>query len=345
MISSCHTLAGYNDRMEMLQFALTAILAVACILQFLQLRRSRRRDGAAVEASLVGISARLDEQGRRQTDQAQALRAGLDRRLDTSFDRSARALSDISSRLALIDRAQQGVQDLATQVVSLRQILSDRSARGAFGEVQLEALLADVLPTRSYRMQCKLSNRRIADCVLSLPPPTGKIAIDSKFPLENYQLMIDKQPGSKDRENASKAFAGNVKQHINDVANRYIVPGETCDSAVLFLPSEAVFAEIHGAHPSLVELAHRRRVLLTSPTTLVAVLTTAASLLKDAAVQDRTRELKGQLRELASDFNRFEERIDKLATHTRLAREDARRAKISAGKLITRFREIDEMEV
>ena len=331
--------------MDLLGLTAIVVLACACGLQSYLLARSRRRDSLQVRASVSDILTRLDEQGKRHSAESSTLRGELDRRLSTSADRSARTFAEISSRLALVDRAQKGIQDLSAEVLSLRQILSDRSARGAFGEVQLRTLLEDILPAGSYRMQCQLSNGKRADCTLSLPAPTGMIAIDSKFPFDNYRRMLDSGRSEESRRRARAGFSRDVKKHINDVAGKYIIPGETADSAVLFVPSEAVFAEIHGSCPQLVDLAHQRRVLLTSPTTLMAVLTTAAALLKDAALHEGAREIQGHLRKLAGDFKRFQDRYGKLASHIEMARKDVVAASVSAGKIAGRFERIDRLEL
>lgn len=335
----------YDRDVDPVQLALVVVLVIACSLQFVLLAQSRGRRAGQLQSSLLGIQARLDEQARRQGNESRALREELDLRLARSSELSEKGLADISSRLALIDRARQGLLDLSAEVVSLRRVLSDRSARGAFGEVQLGALVQDVLPPGSYRMQCALPNGKRADCVLLLPPPTGMIAIDSKFPLENYRRGCDPSLDVDARRRSSAAFGRDLRKHIEDVARKYIVAGHTCDYAILFVPSEAVFAEIHVSHPAVVELAQKRRVMLTSPTTLMAVLTTAVSMLKDAGLQEHARDIQEHLRKLADDFKRFEDRSAKLATHFRQADRDLKGLTTSARKIATRFRRIDRLDL
>ncbi len=331
-------------------FALFLILLVAILLALniaahVRSRAKASKSEGLIRQSLVRLDARLDEQGRRQSEEASALRSGIDGHLSRGFEHAERTRGDIVTRLALIDRAREKIAELTSEVVSLREILADRSARGAFGEVQLRALVANVLPPSGFRMQHVLSNRRRADCMLFLPPPTGSIAIDSKFPLSNYKRRLDTALPQSERERAGKDFARDVRKHVDAVASKYIVPGETCDSAVLFIPAESVFAEIHAAHPELVEYAQRKNVWLTSPTTLWAVLTTARSVLKDAAARREAHAIQGHLRSLGRDFQQFEEHMGKLARHVRLAAEDVQRAQAAARDITGRFREIDQLDL
>ncbi len=330
--------------MEPLQILLAGLVGAAIALLVPQLFRIRSRT-SSVESALAKIDARLDEQARRQLEQAQSLRLEIEQRLSTGFDRADKTQADVVKRLALIDHAQKRLTELSSNVVSLQEVLADRSSRGTFGEVQLQALVSNVLPPGSFKMQYTLSTGRRADCMLFLPQPTGNIAIDSKFPLANFRKKVDARLPAAERQQAGKAFAKDVRMHITDIADKYILPGETCDSAVLFLPAEAVFAEIHAAHPELVELAQRRCVWLTSPTTLMAVLTTARSVLRDAATRREVHAIQEHLRALGKEFGRFEGSIDKLAAHIRQAGDDIARARTAAGKITGRFREIDDLEL
>ncbi|MDE0629622.1 MAG: DNA recombination protein RmuC [Bryobacterales bacterium] len=308
-------------------------------------RTSRKDEDSGVRTLLARLDARLDEQGRRQVEDARALRAEIDKRLAGGFDRTDRTFADVVRRLALVDKAQERITELSSNVVSLREILADRSARGAFGEVQLHALVTNIIPPDGYRMQHTLSNGRRADCMLFLPPPTGNIAIDSKFPLSNFRRKVDPSLPRPERLRAGRAFVRDVKAHVADIAAKYIVPGETCDSAVLFLPAESVFAEIHASHPELVEFAFRKKVWLTSPTTLMAVLTTARSVLKDEATRREVHLIREHLRLLGKDFARFESNIEKLANHIRLAGDDAQRTRAASRRIGARFRKIDELDL
>ncbi len=327
--------------------ALVCLALILIVLNIAVFARSRRMDAdrQGVLSALARLDARLDEQGRRQIDHEQALRNEIGQRLSTGLERTDRAYTEVVKRLALIDKAQERMTELSSDMVSLREILADRSARGAFGEVQLGALVTNMLPPDGYEMQFTLSSGRRADCMLFLPPPTGNIAIDSKFPLSNFRRKVDHSLPDAERAGAAKAFARDVRSHIDDVAAKYILPGETCDAAVLFIPAEAVFADIHAGHPELVEHAQRKSVWLTSPTTLMAVLTTALSVLKDAATQREVHAIREHLRLLGKDFERFDSSMEKLATHIRQAGEDVARVQTSSRKITARFRRIDQLEL
>ena len=269
----------------------------------------------------------------------------VDRRLSEGFEKTAATFAEVQKRLALIDEAQKNITQLSTSVVSLQEILADRTSRGTFGEVQLQGLIRNVLPERSYRMQHKLSNDKIVDCMLFLPEPSGHVPIDSKFPLENFRRMTDAAAPQSEREASGKRFAKDVATHIGDIAAKYIVPGETADAALMFVPAEAVFAEIHSRHPELVEKAHRARVLLASPTTLWAILTTAAAVLKDAATREQVNIIQEHLAKLGGDFRRFQSRLDNLAQHIDQAHRDVEQVHTSASKITSRFDKIERLEL
>ena len=269
----------------------------------------------------------------------------VDRRLSEGFEKTAATFAEVQKRLALIDEAQKNITELSTSVVSLQEILADRTSRGTFGEVQLQGLIRNVLPERSYRMQHKLSNDKIVDCMLFLPDPSGHVPIDSKFPLENFRRMTNTDLPQSEREAARKTFAKDVTAHIDDIAAKYIIPGETADAALMFVPAEAVFAEIHSGHPELVDKAHGARVWIVSPTTLWAVLTTAAAVLKDAATREQVNIIQEHLAKLGGDFRRFRDRLDNLAQHIDQAHRDVEQVHTSAGKITSRFDKIERLEL
>jgi DNA recombination protein RmuC len=201
------------------------------------------------------------------------------------------------------------------------------------------------MPEASYQMQYTLSNGKVVDCVLFLPEPTGKVPIDSKFPLENYRRMTSPETPEEERKAAERNFARDVRTHVQDVASKYVLPGETAQAALLFIPAEAVFAEIHARYPELVEEAHRAHVMMTSPTTLWAVLTTAGAVLKDAATRKQVHIIQEHLTFLSRDFERFQERMDALARHIRQAHEDVDQVHTSARKISSRFGKIERLEL
>ncbi|QBG47107.1 DNA recombination protein RmuC [Verrucomicrobia bacterium S94] len=269
----------------------------------------------------------------------------VEERLDKGFEKTSRVFEDVLKRLVEIDKAQEKIAELSGNVVSLQEVLSDKRSRGAFGEVQLNALIANIMPENSFSLQHTFSNGVRADCVLFLPEPTGTICIDSKFPLESFQKMVDFNLGDADRKAAEQQFRQDIRKHIKDIASKYIIPGETSDGAMMFIPAEAIFAEIHARYPELVEEAQRARVWLTSPTTMMAVLTTSRAVLKDAATRKQVHIIQEHLVALSKDFERFQSRMDKLATHIGQANKDVGLVQTSAKKISTRFSRIEKVEL
>ena len=260
-------------------------------------------------------------------DEQLALIAGkVNERLDEGFKKTNETFTSVMTRLATIDEAQKKIETLTGSVVGLQEILGDKRSRGAFGEVQLEAIVRNALPESAFEFQYTLSRGVRADCVLKLPPPTGLLAVDSKFPLENYERMF-----AEGAERASAAaFKADVKKHIDDISGKYIVPGETGDGAVMFLPAEAVFAEIHARHRDLVDYALARRVWITSPTTLMAILNTARAVIRDVEMRKQVHVIQDELKKLGADFGRFQSRMDKLAQHIGQAKTDVDEVHVSS---------------
>ena len=269
----------------------------------------------------------------------------VERRLSDGFEKTTATFTDIVKRLALIDDAQKKLTELSTNVVSLKEILIDKRSRGAFGEVQLKNLVQNMLPPDNYAFQHTLKNGLRADCILFLPEPTGNVVIDSKFPLENFQIMTNFSAHEADRKKAQQNFRQDIKKHITDIASKYIIEGETSDGAVLFIPAEAVFSEIHAHFPDLVEFAQRENVWLASPTTLMAILTTARAVLKDHATKKHIHIIQEHLRMLAKDFERFEGRMDNLAKNIEKAHSDVQQVHTSAKKITSRFGQIEKSDL
>ena len=293
-----------------------------------------------------------EELGRRmdaltkQTDERLLQISGqVEKRLSEGFEKTTQTFSDVIKRLALIDEAQKKITELSSNVVSLQEVLADKRSRGAFGEVQLSALVRNVMPENSFAMQHTLSNGKVADCILMLPPPTGHVAIDSKFPLESYRRMTTVGMADADRRTAERQFRQDIQKHISDIAEKYIIPGETSDGAIMFIPAEAVFAEIHAHYPDLVERAMTARVWMVSPTTLFATLNTARAVLKDAATREQVHIIQEHLGKLAKDFERFQERMEQLARHIDQANKDVDSVNTSARKITSHFRKIERVEL
>lgn len=269
----------------------------------------------------------------------------VEKRLSDGFAQTTATFTDVVKRLALIDEAQKRITELSTNVVSLQEILADKRSRGVFGEVQLNTLIQNVLPTTHYSLQHTFSNGKRADCALFLPEPTGTITIDAKFPLESYRKITDNSLSDIERRAAEALFRQDIRKHLHDVASKYIIPGETADGAVMFIPAEAVFAEIHAHYYDLVEEAQKLRVWLASPTTMMAILTTARAVLKDAATREQVHLIQKHLGELAKDFGRFQQRMDNLAKHIQQAHTDVQEVKTSADKITSRFEKIEKVEL
>jgi DNA recombination protein RmuC len=269
----------------------------------------------------------------------------VEHRLNKGFEKTTETFTDVVKRLALIDEAQKRITELSSNVVSLQEVLTDKRSRGAFGEVQMAGLISNVMPEGSYALQHTLSNSTRVDCMMFLPEPTGHIAIDSKFPLDSFQKMMDNDATDADRLSAEKQFRLDIKKHIKDISEKYIIEGETADGAIMFIPAEAVFAEIHAHQPKLVDEAQRARVWMVSPTTLMAILTTARAVLKDSATRKQVHVIQEHLINLSKDFDRFRKRMDNLSKHIQQANKDVEEVNISATKISGRFEKIEKVEI
>ena len=304
--------------------------------------------GTQLNALLVqntqDLGARMDGLTRTTESQMREIAGQVDKRLSEGFEKTNATFTDIVKRLALIDEAQKKITELSGEVVGLQKILDDKRSRGAFGEIQLANLIENFLPSANYALQHTLPNGRIADCVLFLPAPTGNIAIDSKFPLESYRRLIE-APAASTRATYERQFKQDIRKHIRDIADRYILPGATADGAMMFIPAEAVFAEIQSKHQDLVDEAHQARVWVVSPTTMWAILNTAAVILKEAARSEQIDLIQLHLNKLGEDFVRFQERMGKLATHIRQANDDMRKVETSAQKIASQFDKIEQVDL
>ena len=266
-------------------------------------------------------------------------------RLDEGFKKTNETFISVMERLATIDEAQKKIDGLTVNMVSLQELLGDKRSRGAYGEVQLEGLVRNVLPANSFAMQYSFENGTRVDCALFLPEPTGTVAVDSKFPLENYHKMFDSSLSDTEQNSAEKQFRLDVKKHVDDIASKYIIPNVTSDGAVMFIPAEAVFAEIHAYHPEVIDYAMNKRVWLVSPTTLMAVLNTARAVLKDVEMRKQVHIIKDELGKLSKDFERFDVRMKKLADNIRQAHENAQDVHVSSQKITRRFAQIERVEL
>ena len=292
-----------------------------------QLSQKMQEITLTTERHLTGISHRVEQ------------------RLNEGFEKTTHTFTQVIERLAVIDEAQKKISQLSNNLISLQEVLSDKKARGAFGEVQLAALVRDVMPERTFAFQHTLSNGCRADCMLFLPDPTGHIVIDSKFPLENYRNSHNMEFSEERRLSASQQFKRDVQKHIQDVQQKYILQPETADGAILFIPAESVFADIHANYQECVEMAHRARVWIVSPTTMMAILTTACAVLKDAATRKQVHIIQEHLVLLSKDFERFEKRMDALTKNIERAHIEAEQVHTSARKITARFDKIEKVDL
>tara|TARA_B110000967_G_scaffold92684_1_gene95296 strand:- start:1894 stop:3063 length:1170 start_codon:yes stop_codon:yes gene_type:complete len=267
--------------------------------------------------------------------------------LSSSAQRTAQSLGELQQRLLTIDKAQENITKLSGDVLSLQDILSNKQTRGAFGEIQLNDIVSKALPSDAYTFQHTLTNGKRADCLIHLPNPPGPIVIDSKFPLEAYEALRNAKTDWEANE-AAKFMRTSVKAHIKAISEKYILDGETADGALMFLPSEAVYAELHANFPELVREGFTARVWIVSPTTCMATLNTMRAILKDARMREQAGAIRTTLRLLHRDVELVVERVGKLNTHFGQARkdlEDINTAAERAGKRATRLDNFDFEEI
>ena len=272
----------------------------------------------------------------------------VDERLSEGFEKTNKTFNNVIERLSKIDEAQKKIDSLSTNIVSLQDILTDKKSRGTFGEVQLNNILKSVFGEKNekiFQIQKTLSNATIADAVLHLPEPVGTICLDSKFPLENFRRMTDKSLSEIERLRAEKNFKINVKKHIEDIGSKYIIDGETADQAIMFIPAEAIFAEINAYHENLIEYARERRVWITSPTTLMSVLSTVQVVLKNIERDRYTGIIHQELKKLSEEFTRYKKRWSSLSQSIDRVTKDVRDINITSEKIEKRFSQISNVEI
>lgn len=272
----------------------------------------------------------------------------VNERLDQNFEKTNKTFASVLERLGKIDEAQKKIDSLSNDIVSLQGILTDKKSRGIYGEVNLNHILSSVFGDKNdniYKLQYSFSNGTIADAVLFAPEPLGLVAIDSKFPLENYRIMVDKKYSSSDREMATKLFKGDVKKHIDAIASKYIIPGITSDQAIMFLPAEAIFAELNAYHSDIIEYAYKKRVWITSPTTLMSTLTTIQVIIKNTERDKYTKVIQEELSKLSVEFSRYKDRWDKLSRSIQTVSRDVEDIHTTTDKITKRFNSINSVEL
>ena len=272
----------------------------------------------------------------------------VNERLDQNFEKTNKTFTNVLERLSKIDEAQKKIDGLSNDIVSLQSILTDKKSRGIFGEVNLKHILTSVFGEKNdkiYSLQYTLPNGTIADSVLFAPAPLGTIAIDSKFPLESYRMMVDKKLPQEIRERYEKQFKSDVKKHIDAISNKYIIEGVTSDQAIMFLPAEAIFAEINAYHQDIIEYAYRKKVWITSPTTLISTLTVIQMIIKNIERDKYTSVIHEELNKLGVEFSRYKERWDKLAKSIQTVNKDVESVYITTEKISKKFDVISGVEI
>lgn len=269
-------------------------------------------------------------------------------RIDQNFEKTNKTFVNVLERLSKIDEAQKKIDNLSMDIVSLESILTDKKTRGIFGEVNLNNILKNVFGDKNdklYKIQYKLPNDTIADSVIFAPVPLGMIAIDSKFPLENYRIMVDKKLSEYERNIAQKQFKTDVKKHIDAISSKYIIDGITSDQAMMFLPAEAIFAEINAYHSDLIEYAYKKRVWLVSPTTLISTLTMIMMIIQNIERDKYTSIIHDELNKLGVEFTRFKDRFDKLSKSIQTVNKDVESFQITTEKIKKKFDSISNVEI
>ena len=272
----------------------------------------------------------------------------VNERLDENFAKTNRTFTNVLERLSKIDEAQKKIDNLSTDIVSLQSILTDKKTRGIFGEVNLNHILSNIFGEKNdkiYRTQYPFPNNKIVDAVIFAPNPLGTIGIDSKFPLENYRNMTDRTKSKIERELALKQFKLDVKKHIDDISNKYIIPGITSSQAIMFLPAEAIFAELNAYHTELIEYANQRRVWITSPTTLMSTLTVIQVLLKNIERDKYSSIIHEELNKLGLEFSRYRERWNKLTKSIETVNKDVENINITTEKITKKFETISNVNI
>jgi DNA recombination protein RmuC len=269
----------------------------------------------------------------------------LSHRLTEDWNKTNNTFNDLTNRLVKIDHAQEKITELSSNVLNLQKILQDKRCRGAFGEVQLKQLVENILPKNSYEFQYTLSNHTRCDCIIFFPAPNNNIVVDSKFPLENFQKLFDPNLDEQKFNEYRRSCTQDIKHHIQTIATKYIICNETSDTAIMFIPAESIFAEIHNNFPELVDFSYKKKVWLASPTTLMAILTTSNSVLKQSEASKHIKLIHQQINLLAKDFSRFEQRVDSTVKYINKTAEELVDLQTSAKKITNKFSKIEQIDL
>lgn len=348
--------------MEYIIIGLLVLIIILIIAVLLKVKKSREDDISLskVEGDIIKeigefkltFSRDLTEDFNKLNDRIENkleyINGKVNERLDVNFEKTNKTFANVLERLAKIDEAQKKIDNLSSDIVSLQTVLTDKKSRGIFGEVNLHQILASVFGEKNdklYSLQYTLSTGVIADAIVFAPEPLGKICIDSKFPLENYRYMLEKGITTEEKTRREKLFESDVKKHIDAIGSKYVISGETSDQAIMFLPAEAIFAEINAYHTNLINYAYSRKVYLASPTTLMSLLTVVQAILMGMERDKYTSIIHNELNKLGEEFLRYKDRWDKLSQHMDTVSKDVRDIHITTDKITKRFDEISNVNI
>ncbi len=296
-------------------------------------------------AQMAQVSAQQQEEIKRTMhDRLDKVSVRLGQSLEKSGETTGKSLGELKERLAVIDEAQKNITDLSGQMVGLQDILSNKQARGAFGEIQLNDLVSSILPPNAYEFQATMENGKRADCLIKLPNPPGSIVVDAKFPLESYHRLHNAENEAEFKK-AQSFFKADITKHVKDISEKYIINGVTAESALMFLPSEAVYAELHSNFSDVVEKSYRAKVWIVSPTTLMATLNTVRAVLKDARMREQAGIIQKHVTTLLDDVERLDERVEKLRTHFDRADKDIDLISTSTRKITSKVDTIEKIQM
>lgn len=348
--------------MEYVILALVVLVVILLIIVLLNIKKNKENDISLskVEGDIIreigdfklnfsrDLTSDFDKLNDRIEHKLNMINDKVNERLDVNFEKTNKTFASVLERLAKIDEAQKKIDGLSNDIVSLQSVLTDKKSRGIFGEVNLHQILSSVFGEKNdkvYSLQYSLSTGVIADAIVFAPSPLGRICIDSKFPLENYRYMLEKGITDEERIRREKMFESDVKKHIDAIGSKYIISGETSDEAIMFLPAEAIFAEINAYHPNLINYAYSRHVYIASPTTLMSLLTLVQAILMGMERDKYTSIIHTELNKLGEEFMRYKERWDKLSQHMETVNKDVRDIHITTDKISKRFDEISNVNI
>ena len=294
------------------------------------------------------LNKHFNEQNDKIEQKLRMINDKVNERIDQNFEKTNKTFTNVLERLSKIDEAQKKIDTLGEDIVSLQEVLTDKKTRGIYGEVNLKHILTNVFGENNdkiYKLQYTFENGSIADSVLFAPEPLGVISIDSKFPLENYQNMVNRENSKESRNMYEKLFKQDMKKHIDAISSKYIIPGVTSDQAILFLPAEAIFAEVNAYHQDIIDYAYKKRVWITSPTTLISTLTTIQIIIKNIERDKYTKIIHSELKLLNEEFIRYKDRWDKLYRSIETVSKDVKDIHVTTDKITKRFNSINQVEM